>query len=540
MRDGVRLAVDLSLPRQTAPGARLPALLAMTRYWRAQQLRAPLNLFLGLPDPARDFFTAYGYALLRVDMRGTGASEGHQPHPWPASDLLDMFDLLEWIVQQPWSSGKVHAFGNSYQGTTAEMLGACGHPAVEAALVRFNEYDVYAHIAFPGGIPNEFILREWAAYNRALDANRLPARAGLLERLLVKGVKPVEGPPPPHQNRQVDSALTQITFRDDRDPQLGASIDELSIHTRPTTHFIDHWGGWFDAATADAVICRFANNPRPQRAVIGPWNHGATQQPGSPKPALPLLAQMQEALRTFDQPPGSRQLHYYTLFEERWKTTQEWPPSGFTPLRLYFQPDHGLAALQPLTQAGETFTVDFSASSGLNNRWQTELDQRPVGYTPQAHLLAYTSAPLERQFELTGYPIVNLTIRSTHTDGAFFVYLEAIDTHGQSFYLTEGMLRALHRKTSSNPPYKLFVPYHSFKRADAQPLVPGEIARLHFGLNPISARLQAGWRLRLAIACADKDTFQRIPAEGTPQIELLTGGDAASYIEISTNERNPF
>lgn len=534
MRDGVRLAVDLSLPRNLLHTDKLPALFAATRYWRAQQLKAPFSWFLSLPDSARDFFTAYGYAVLRIDMRGTGASEGNQPHPWPVSDLFDLYDLVEWVTRQPWSNGQVNGFGNSYQATTAEMLGACGHPAVASALVRFNEYDAYTDIAFPGGVPNEFILTKWAAFNRDLDANQVPASLPIPEKWLVSGVKPVNGQPVPvHHNLQVDSALRHITFRNERDPEMGVSIDEISIHTRPTSHVLDHWGGWFDASTADAVIRRFANNPRPQRAIIGPWNHGATQHIGAKKNPFPLLAQMQAALRMFDVPPETRELHYFTLFENSWKSVTEWPPEGLTVSRLFFQPQGVLSAEKPNPQQADRFEVDFSSSTGLNNRWQTELDQRPVKYATIKAPLSYTSAPLTVDTEITGYPLVTLFVTSTHDDGNFFVYLEAIDEQGNARYLTEGMLRAIHRKISAEtPPYKQFVPHHSFKREDAQLLISGQVADLTFGLNPISALIRRGWRLKVSISGADKDTFVRIPAEGRPTIEIQLGGEAASFIEI--------
>ncbi|MEI7848964.1 MAG: CocE/NonD family hydrolase [Chloroflexota bacterium] len=535
MRDGVRLAVDISLPRGLG-NARIPTLFAATRYWRAQQLRAPFAWFFSLPDSARDFFTAYGYAVLRIDMRGTGASEGDQTHPWPDSDLTDLYDLVEWVIRQAWSDGKVGGFGNSYQATTAEMLGACGHPAVRSSLVRFNEYDVFTDIAFPGGVPNEFILREWAAFNRALDANRLPKRMSMLEKILIRGVKPVDQPIPNHNNQQVDSALQFITFRDDVDPHMGASIDQISIHKRSTTNVLDHWGGWFDAATADAVIRRFANNPRPQRAVIGPWNHGATQHVGLQTPEKPftLLAQMQAALRLFDEPVTTRELHYYTLNENKWKTTNEWPPLGVYSQSFFFQAGGSLVAdRSKLAQQSVALPVDYSVTTGFSNRWQTELDQRPVKYAIRKDLLSFNSAPFERTQEICGYPIVTLYIKSSHSDGAFFVYLEAVDEKGQAQYLTEGLLRALHRKLSSGKlPYKQFVPFHSFLREDAMPLVPGEWAELNFGLNPISALIRAGWHLRVSVAGADKDTFLRIPAVGQPEVEIGLGGELASYLEI--------
>lgn len=539
MRDGIRLAVDLYLPRGLAPDEKIPALFAATRYWRAQQLKVPFRWFLSPPDSARNFFTAYGYAVLRIDLRGTGASEGNQPHPWPTKDLTDLYDLVEWVTRQPWSSGQVGGFGNSYQATTAEMLGACGHPAVVSALVRFNEFDVYTDIAFPGGVPNEFMLREWANYNRALDANQVPANLPSPEKWLIGGVKPVNAEPiPVHHNQQVDSALRHIICRDDRDPEMGVTIDDISIHTRPTTHALDQWGGWFDAATADAVIRRFTNNPRPQRAVIGPWNHGAAQHVGAEKNPFPPRAQMQEALRLFDAPPKTRELHYFMLFENQWKSVTEWPPEGFSVSRFFFQPQGVLSADSSAPQTADRFEVDFSTSTGCNNRWQTELDQRPVRYAPIQALLSYTSAPLTVETELTGYPIVTLWVTSTHQDGNFFVYLEALDEQGQAHYLTEGMLRALHRKISNEqPPYKQFVPYHSFKRKDVQPLLPGQPAELTFGLNPISALLRRGWRLRVSISGADQDTFARIPAEGSPNVEILLGGETASLIEIPMKVR---
>ncbi|MFH2040223.1 MAG: CocE/NonD family hydrolase [Chloroflexota bacterium] len=534
MRDKIRLAVDLYLPRGLAPKIKIPVLIAATRYWRAQQIKTPFSWFISLPDSARKFFTAFGYAVLRIDLRGTGASEGNHLHPWSAVELNDLYDLVEWVTQQPWSNGKVGGFGNSYQGTTAEMLGACGHPAVINALVRFNEYDVYNDIAFPGGVPNYFILRNWSDYNRLLDANQCPRNMSLLEKILVKGVKPIDtNPIPLHHNQQVDSALHHITCRDDNDPELGITLDDISMFNRPTKHILDHWGSWFDAATASAVIHRFTNNPRPQRAVIGAWNHGATQHVSAKNNPFPLLAQMKESLRFFDNPPTTRELHYFTVFENQWKSVSKFPPDGFPLTQFFFQPNRELSRTLIESHSVDSFNVDFSTSTGLNNRWQTELDHRPIKYSPIKGQLAYTTSSLDQDSELTGYPVVTLFVKSTHDDGNFFVYLEGLDEQGNAYYLTEGMLRAIHRKVSSEaPPYKQFVPYHSFKRADIMPLKPGEVTELTFGLNPISALIRSGWRLRVSITGADKDTFQRFPTTGNPSLDIMLGGETASFIEI--------
>jgi putative CocE/NonD family hydrolase len=147
--------------------------------------------------------------------------------------------------------------------------------------------------------------------------------------------------------------------------------------------------------------------------------------------------------------------------------------------------------------------------------------------------LIYTTPPLAEDTEITGYPVVTLYLTSTETDGAFFVYLEDVDPAGRVTYVTEGQLRAIHRRVSAEPPpYTLQVPYHSFKEADASPLVPGRVAELSFGLHPTSVLIRKGHRIRIGIAGHDAGTFTRIPAQGTPVITLARNKDYASYIDL--------
>src|SRR5262249_14427 len=122
MRDGVRIAVDLWLP--AAPKARVPALMSATRYWRST----------GFVDPAAPdsnlgqarAVTGAGYALVLVDVRGSGASSGSWPAPWSRAEIADLGQVVDWIVRQPWSNGRVGAYGTSYSGNTADMLASLG------------------------------------------------------------------------------------------------------------------------------------------------------------------------------------------------------------------------------------------------------------------------------------------------------------------------------------------------------------------------------------------------------------------------------
>jgi putative CocE/NonD family hydrolase len=548
MRDRTRIAIDVLLPKELPADAKIPALLNFTRYWRARDNQPPGDL--------QKFFVQHGYALIMVDVRGTGASFGIWTMPWSEAEINDYGAVVDWVVAQPWSNGKVGAFGNSYGGNSAQLLATLNHPAVKAVLPRHYEFDEFTDVPFPGGIFNEWMVKTWDDSNHELDraAGVKPVDADADRSLLSQAIREHE------KNIDLYQAARQVSFRDDR-LSLGAggsvSLDDISIHSyrheiERSKVAINNWGGWFDAGTADGVIKSFLTFTNSQRAIIGPWNHGASQN-ASPYfgPNSQRLSILYEWLRFFDYHlkgietgvAAEKVLFYYTLGEERWKKTPVWPIAGTKAVRLYMAADSSLSTSAPAATADvDTYTVDFAASTGEKNRWRTQLGG-PVIYPDRAaedrRLLTYTSQPLTEDTEITGHPVINLYVTSTHTDGAFFVYLEDVDETGKVTYLTEGMLRALHRKLSQDaPPYTSPVPYHSFKKKDALPLVPGETAELKFGLLPISALIKKGHRIRVAIAGHDKSVFARIPTTGTPVISVARNARHASFIELPVVPRS--
>jgi putative CocE/NonD family hydrolase len=567
MRDGVKIAADVLLPKGLPPGEKVPTILYQTRYWRARQYQPGLSWIERFFNAPLRFFTSHGYAMVLVDVRGTGASFGTRRHPWDPEEIQDARDIVDWIVAQPWSSGKVGGYGTSYSGTTAELLAVVQHPAVKAIVPRFNEFDAYTDIAFPGGIYLRAFIEKWAEANRSLDANQVSKDWGLRGRLL-RGVKPVDGDKglrllnqavrDHSSNISVDLVANQITFRDDDHSERGILIEDFNVYTfqeqiERSGVPIYGWGGWFDAGTADAVIRRFMTFRNPQLAVVGPWNHGASQHasPYKPGPA-DVRAHWLEVLRFLDchlkgvdtGVMDKRVLYYYTVGEEKWKETPLWPPAGSTTQRWYLAADHTLSRQKPDEETGaDVYTVDFEASTGITNRWHTQKGGGPVLYPDRAQadgrLLVYTSPPLAEDTEITGYPVLTLHLTSTATDGAFFAYLEDVDEAGQVTYLAEGQLRALHRHVSADPPpYTQFVPYHSFKRQDGMPLVPGEETVVAFGLLPISVLIKKGHRIRVAIAGADSQTFSRVPSTGRPVITVARNRLRASCIDLPVIERS--
>jgi putative CocE/NonD family hydrolase len=245
-------------------------------------------------------------------------------------------------------------------------------------------------------------------------------------------------------------------------------------------------------------------------------------------------------------PGDEKRLIYYTMEEERWKVTDIWPPEGTQMQRWYCDEGNRLSPDKPSVEEGaDRYKVDFTVQSSDCNRWweMAVLEEKAVSYPDRAtvdeKLLTYTSPPLDEDLEITGYPVANLFVRSTETDGAFYVYLEAVNPDGRVFYLTEGLLRAIHRSVSSDPsPYRLQVPHHSYREADAQPLVPGEVAELSFGLQPTSVLVRRRWRLRIAIAGHDEGAFVRIPTEGSPVITVERNQVRASCIDLPVVRRH--
>ncbi len=597
MRDGVKLAVDILLPKGLASDAKIPSLMLQTRYWRANNVRPPFK-WLQKPSKDSEVFTGGGYALVLVDVRGTGASYGVWAYPWSREEVADGGDIVNWIIHQPWSNGMVGSIGTSYVGAAAEFLAVNKHPAVKAITPRFSPFDNYSAY-IPGGVITEWFLKNWALMDSILDRNEAAGPVPLLSqvmeeadatlklvehpsgfhtfidpgalrvgRMALNGVKPIDLDRDRRQlreaimehvkNGEVYDMVQGYVYRDDYvSTNVGkVSIDDFSTFTyrddiEHSGVAINSWSGWFDGEFADDVIKRFLTLNNPQLAVIGPWGHGAMFNASPYKTVSAAVnpsvkGQFLECMRFFDDylkgddkgVATGKSLIYYTLGEEKWKQSPIWPPMGTTLERWFFNEDHNLSQSKPeADDASDSYVVDFNATTGKNNRWHSVLGGLAIIYPDRsaedARLLTYTSSSLEKDFEITGYPVVNLQLSSTAPDGALHVYLEDVDSVGKVTYITEGELRVIHRKVSLDPPpYKMLVPYHSFKRKDAAPLVPGEMAEVSFGLNPTSVLIRGNHRIRVAIAGHDKDTFARIPSDVIPTITVGRGTLHSSFIDL--------
>jgi putative CocE/NonD family hydrolase len=299
------------------------------------------------------------------------------------------------------------------------------------------------------------------------------------------------------------------------------------------------YSGWFDGGYARAAIERHGALAKTDRWLrLGPWSHGGTLAPGpnarSPRAEFDQAA---ELLRFFDLhlrglPTGLEiepRVQYFTMGAETWRGASSFPPPGVVD-RPFFLDDERRLSPSPGRAGADAHRVDLTTGAGHRSRWRTLLNPNVLADYPTRRAqgersLVYTSAPLERDLEVTGEPWLVLELASSEPDGAFFAYLEELLPDGAVRYVTEGQLRAIHRRRGGDDGRT-----RTFLRADAAPMIPGEAAEIAFPLLPTSYLFRRGNCLRLALAGADRDHFTTLA--GAPSWVVHRGGPRPSRLDL--------
>ena len=587
MRDGVEIAVTVMLPSDLKSGERVPVLMRTTRYWRAPKLGWGLRMLVALRqlrprdliDKERAYFNKRRFAVIAVDARGSGASGGRRVIEYSPAEVADLGEVAAWASVQPWSNGRVGTYGVSYDGNAAELAAVPNQPAIRAVMPLYDDFDTQALIQ-PGGVPLRGFVQEWSKVVAAMDANDVCAVDGVhgwscwKDRQVIPGVRPVDADPHgkhladlvrEHHNLNVAKGVGTAEFRDDvlTTPEGKFRFQDISpyglrkqIEASGVPMMV--WCGWLDADPCEGALIRYRTFSNPQVVVIGPLSHGggfnvdpfaSSHRPPVPPKDEQFRMEADFFERVLAKVPAETiqsSIQYYTMGEAAWHTTKVWPPEGLAPERFYFAERKTLSASAPSAKGGrDTYTVDFTASSGQQTRWHTQLGGGDVFYADRSaedkKLLTYTSPPLDTDLEITGSPVLSLEISSTASDGAIHAYLEDLSPEGRVTYLDEGVFRVIHRKEvdPKSLPYQPLGPAHSFLRADALPLTPGEPATIRFSFFPTSVLLRKGHEIRIALAGADASLFQRIPAEGTPTWTVYREAQRASFVDLPARRRVP-
>jgi predicted acyl esterase len=206
----------------------------------------------------------------------------------------------------------------------------------------------------------------------------------------------------------------------------------------------------------------------------------------------------------------------------------------------------GAAGGDPATAAGEdAYRVDYTSTVGSFSRWRNGYGserEEPKGSTffdertaEDRKALTWTSPPLAEDLTIVGYPTLRLWVSTTHRDGDVIAYLEEIDAEGRAHYVTEGALRLSHRQLSPAPWDNFGLPFHRAQENDVVLMTPGAPTAVDFDLEGTAIVIDAGHRLRVTVAGADRANYELWPdPEGVdaPTLTVHRGGEHASYVEL--------
>jgi len=542
-RDHEKLAADVFLPKDIEAGEQLPTIVYLTRYirtlrgkWFIRWLKNPI--FGQVSEEEVKYWTKHGYAVVLVDVRGTGASTGIRTMEFSPEEIYDGRQIVDWIIDHDWSNGNVGVTGVSYLGTTAELLLVNQHPAVKACIPRSNIFDLYNDITYPGGIPHSEFIEVWKDLTLSLDVSDLSVVSDQAKRL-IKGASPVKGEKKTFKvaledhksNFDIFKGLQEVQYKDEVHQDLGRPILDFSIsnyieeiaNSGTAIYRID---GWWDGGLVRSAIYGYMSTPNTEKLTIGPWDHGPFENvsPFVEDPEV-SLGVLEEMLRFFDfhvkgvdngideDPP----IQYYTFGQEQWKSSNVWPPAESRNDTLYFS-EEGQLVDKREAKAGlsTTYDVDYTIGTGHTAGWNSMTPNYrrggPIGYPDRAavnkRMEVFTSHPLESSLEITGHPIIELFMSIPATDGTLFAYLEHVSPEGYVQYITEGEIRLIHREVTTDKLLPTIGPYHSYHEGDSKPVKPNEVQYHAFEMLPTSYEIPQGHSVRISLAGSDIDHFK--------------------------------
>ena len=422
MPDGTRLSARLWLPADSPA----PAIVEYIPYRKRDMVRAR-------DERNHPVFAANGYACVRVDMRGSGDSEGVMRDMYSDEELDDVRHVLAWIATQDWSNGTIGMMGTSWGGTSALQTAAAGTgllSAVIAVCATDNRYaDDIHHMG--GCLLTDSI--EWGA--------TLPA---------ILALPPAPESDPDGWRERWFERLEQIEFplfnwieHETRDAywRHGSVCETPGSFDCPVLAI----GGWADRYS-NTVMNLLADNPASSWGIIGPWGHHYPDH-GTPGPALGF---QQEALRWWDhwlrgvdngvqveprlrawcgafQSPAD----FVAQRNGQWLEIEHWPPqAGESSASLELKPGFGLARAE---NGFVDLPVDLRVGLAAGD---TGYFGRPGGLpleqtADDARCLVLDSDPLVTDQLLIGQAFIDLRLRVKQLPAQLVVRINDVAPDGQ-------------------------------------------------------------------------------------------------------------
>ena len=484
MADGRRLAARLFLPK-TASTEPVPVVLEYIPYRRRDIMRAG-------DEAMHRWFAAHGYACARVDIAGSGDSDGSIDDEYVLREQDDGVEVIEWLAAQPWSTGSVGMIGISWGGFNGLQIAARRPPALRAVISVCSTVDRYGcDVHYSGGCLNEQNL-EWGTFF-----------------LTIKGLPPDPATVGHDRWREmwrdrIDGATHPVAdwLRHQRRDDFwrhGSVSEDLAAIEAPVLAV----SGWLDGYR-QTVFDLVEGLSAPCKGILGPWGHTYPHD-GFPGPAIGFLQECKRwwdhwlkgvdtgvdtdpAMRMWLQEP-TRPAADLAERDGRWICLPNWPPPpaidgctwtfGSGQLTAGAAAPGGVAAVCSPLATGRA-SGQWSAYTMGKIAPDLPMDQRQ----DDAGSLVYDSGPLDAAVHVVGRPVARLRVASDRPAGHVVVRLNDVHPDGTSERLSYGVLNLCHRNGHDTP----------------TPLEPGTAYDVEVPMMGIAQTVPPGHRLRLAIS----------------------------------------
>lgn len=490
MRDGVTLAADIYRPRAAG---KFPVLLTRTPYNRRD---ASTGIYLA----------SRGYVAILQDTRGRFDSEG-EFYPFQ-HEMNDGYDSIEWAAGLEYADGQVGMFGGSYVGATQMLAAIAKPPHLKAIFPYITASEYYDGWTYQSGALMQWFASSWTTglsedtLRRKTVARHQPKQ--WVEQLPVEDYRLISVPTAAEVAPYLRDWIAHE--RDDkywRRWRISDHYDGLNVKAL-------HAGGWHDIFLKGSIknyveMRRRAASEEArngQRLLVGPWAHAATSPEGKigdvtfgKNAVLDMNATIVKwfdyALRGVKNEFASdAPVRIYVMGENVWRDEKEFPLARTQYTKYYLHSGKGansangdgeLSIKAPGQQRPDTYEYDPQQPvPTIGGRLccgaaipPGPFDQRPN--EGRADVLVYSTPPLERAVEVTGYITVELYAASSAVDTDFTAMIVDVDPSGYARFLTDGIVRARYRNSTER----------------AEPLEPGKVYKYTIDLGD-EQRFQAG------------------------------------------------
>jgi hypothetical protein len=487
MSDGIRLAAKLWLP-EDAEQKPVPAIIEYVPYRKRDGTR-------GHDQGKHMYLAGHGYACLRLDIRGSGDSEGLISDEYSRQEQLDGVEAIAWVAAQGWCDGGVGMIGISWGGFNGLQIAALQPPALKTIITVGSTDDRYAtDVHWVGGCLSKDNF-DWSSTMMA--NNDLPPDPEIVgENWRAMWEQRLK-----HNEPWI---LTWLKHqRRDAYWQQGSVCEDFAKIKIPVYAV----NGWADNYS-EAIPRLLAGLDVPRKGLIGPWAHSYPNEVTVGEP----MGWLKDALRWFDQwrkgidtgimdepmyrvwmqesqPPQT----CYTERPGRWVAEDSWPSPriDWQKLRLNAVGDKKSArpgelggGKRPSRKLSIASPLWVGAAAGEVGRYGGDAEWATDQREDDGGSLVFTSAPLRARTEILGAPQLHLRFSSDQELALVSVRLNDVAPDGSSQRVTVGLLNLTHRDSHEEP----------------TALKPGKVYDTVVDLDDIAHAFKKGHRIAVSIS----------------------------------------